>query len=269
MLLGISSYTFPWAIINNENIGADKFSAQHLVQFASTNNIQFVQFGDNLPLDKLNVSELADLKDLATKNNIEIQTGARKLTLENIERFIELSIFFGSPFIRMVIDDANFYPTPAEAIHIIQQALPLLKKHNIILAIENHDRLTAVALKDIILKTDPQFVGICLDTANSLGAGDTVQEVLNVLSPYTVNLHVKDIVIKRLDHKMGFIVEGVAAGDGAINIPKLVEQLEPTGRCKTATLELWLNPSNTMEETLQKEKEMVEKSIHYLKQILA
>ena len=112
-------------------------------------------------------------------------------------------------------------------------------------------------------------MGICLDTANSLGAGEGISEVVQLLAPYTVNLHVKDILIKRVPHKMGFIVEGVAAGDGMIDILSVIQQLKQTGRCKTATLELWSNPATTMEETIAKEKKLVKKSIQYLKKIIA
>ena len=137
------------------------------------------------------------------------------------------------------------------------------------LAIENHDRFSSVSLEKIILETDPNLIGICIDTANSIGAGEGINEVLQTLGPYTVNLHLKDFMIKRVSHKMGFIVEGVAAGDGILDIPFIVGQLDKTGKCKTATLEVWSNPEDSIEATLLKEKQWVERSIHYLKKILA
>jgi hypothetical protein len=54
-----------------------------------------------------------------------------------------------------------------------------------------------------------------------------------------------------------------------LDIPFIISQLDKTGKCKTATLEIWSNPEETTALTLLKEKQWVEKSIHYLKKILA
>jgi 3-oxoisoapionate decarboxylase len=269
VFLGISTYTFPWAIVNAANNGSYEIEALQLVNYAATNKIGFVQFGDNLPLHQLSQHYLEKIKSLADKKGIKLETGTRRLTVKNIERYIDMATYLGSPFLRMVIDDNNYHPATGDVIKIIKKILPLLKKNNILLAIENHDRFPATELKKIILKTDAEWVGVCLDTANSLGAGEGINEVLQQLAPYTVNLHIKDILIKRVPHKMGFTVEGVAAGDGVIDILAIIQELKQSGKCKTATLEVWSNPAATIEETLAKEKKMVQKSIQYLKKIIA
>lgn len=268
MFLGIGTYTFPWAMSIHGNDGSVMTGALQLLQYACSRKIGFVQFGDNLPLHFLPDSGLKEIKGTADRSGIAIETGARGLTIENIQRYLQIATIVGSPFLRMVIDDDDYHPGQEEVTGIIKEALPLLRKSNIILAIENHDRFPGVTLREIILATDPAFVGVCLDTANSIGAGEGMNEVLEVLAPYTVNLHIKDIIIKRADHKMGFMVEGVAAGDGIMNIPAIIHQLERRGRCRTAVLEQWSNPGKTMEKTIIREQELVEKSIHYLQNIL-
>ena len=265
MFLGLSTYTFPWAIGMSGNT---RLAALQLLEYAAKNNIAYVQFGDNLPLHGLSKPDLEQIKLSANKKGIILETGTRRLTVKNLEKYIGIANYLGSAFLRMVIDDTGYHPSTEDVLKIIKKELPSLKKNNIQLAIENHDRFPAAEIKKIILKTDPQWVGVCLDTANSLGAGEGMNEVLQILAPYTVNLHVKDILIKRLPHKMGFTIEGVAAGDGMIDIPAIIKQLKPTRRCKTATLEVWSNPAVTMEETIAKEKKLVQRSIHYLKKII-
>jgi L-ribulose-5-phosphate 3-epimerase UlaE len=66
---------------------------------------------------------------------------------------------------------------------------------------------------------------------------------------------------------MGFVVEGLPAGEGMLNIPSLLETIEKTGKCKSAILELWTPPSETLEETIRKEKEWAELSIENLKKL--
>lgn len=261
---GISSYTFPWAVTAPDS----GLTPAGLLDIAARHAIKFVQFGDNLPLHALPAKELRHIKETAAGNGIGIQPGARRLCMEHIRRYADLAQFFNAPFIRMVIDDTGYYPGTAEIIGIIKTALPLLRGSGTVLAIENHDRFSAAALRHIILETDPALVGVCLDTANSLGAGEGINEVLQVLAPHTVNVHIKDIRIERAAHKMGFAVRGAAAGEGIIDIPAITAHLKEIGRCKTATLEIWSDPLDSTAGTLSNERALAERSIHYLKQIL-
>ncbi len=68
---------------------------------------------------------------------------------------------------------------------------------------------------------------------------------------------------------MGFTVEGCAAGKGMLNIPAIITKLKSYNRCKTVTLEVWSQPEATIEETVDREKQWVETSIEYLKNILS
>ncbi len=269
MHLGISSYSFPWAVDAGNKSHSNKNTALKLLRYATKHAVKYVQFGDNLPLHLLSIQDQKKIKQTADQAGIKLEVGTRGLTLKHIQEYISIAAFFQSPFLRVVIDDTGYHPSEREVLRIIKKTLPLLKEKNIILAIENHDRFSSLSLQKIILATDPELVGICLDTANSIGAGEGINEVLNILSPYTINLHIKDISIKRVSHKMGFTVEGTAAGEGMLNIPYIIKKIEQTGRCKTATLEVWSNPLSTASSTIIKEKKLVEKSIHYLKKYLS
>jgi L-ribulose-5-phosphate 3-epimerase UlaE len=100
-----------------------------------------------------------------------------------------------------------------------------------------------------------------------MGAGEGIAEVVRTLAPFTINLHLKEFVIRRVSHKMGFVVEGLPAGEGMLNIPNLLDAIEKTGKCKSAILELWTPPSETIEETIRKENDWAEQSIVNLKKL--
>ncbi|TVQ94175.1 MAG: hypothetical protein EA393_01140, partial [Bacteroidetes bacterium] len=112
------------------------------------------------------------------------------------------------------------------------------------------------------------LVGICLDSVNSLGIAEGLETVVENLAPHTLNLHVKDFTIRRVDHKMGFVVEGVPAGKGFLNLPWIIEKLKPWNRCHSAILELWTPPEATISNTIRKEDAWARESIQYLKQII-
>lgn len=268
MNLGISTYTFPWNVGVAQNIPAHPLSYKKMLQYAVENRIGYFQFGDNYPLHQFSKNELELLKETALDSNIQLQAGTRRLTEEHIIAYIAIARKLQSPFLRVVIDDEGFHPSVTEIIETLKKLLPHLRDNNIILAIENHDRFKAQTLAHIVEATDTELIGICLDTANSLGAGEGIAAIAPVLLPYTVNLHIKDFTINRVPHKMGFTVQGAPAGDGMLDIPWLLNLCKPYKRCGTATLEIWMNEADTLQATLQKEKEWVEKSIYYLKQYI-
>lgn len=268
MQIGLSSYTFPWAVAAQNNHAALFAIANQLLDYTKTNGLGYLQFGDNLPLHEFSEAELSSFSAIAKDYAIQIQAGTKRLTRENIHRYIIIAKKIASPFVRMVIDDTGYHPPVEDVMDVINDCLPALQENNIMLAIENHDRFSAAMLEKIILKTDKRFVAICLDTANSLGAGEGIEHVVKTLGPYTINLHVKDFVISRLSHKMGFKIEGSAAGDGMLDIKWLINELKQYKRCDTATLEIWSGEERTMAETIGREKHWAEKSIRYLKNII-
>jgi len=267
MQLGLSSYTFPWycSTLNTGLNCLDKIS--FLLQTATQWEISKLQLCENLSFLKLTVSELHQLKTKAGNLGIQLELGTSGLTPSNLHEHIELCKLFDSPFLRMVIDKEYYRPSLEDIVQTITSSLPLLQESGVVLAIENHDRFRAADIKSIIEATDPRWVGVCLDTANSLGCGEGIKTVSETLAPYVVNLHVKDIIIERVPTKMGFTVQGTVAGEGLIDLPGLMTLIQ-NGRCFTATLEVWSASAETIEETLQNEWQMAQKSIQNLKQIL-
>jgi sugar phosphate isomerase/epimerase len=268
MQLGISTYSFPWSFQVGDFAPAKPFTFKDLLLAAQRRGINYVEFGDNYPLHRLAADELNNLKQTADQLKIKLQVGTRGLTVSNIERYLPIARNFNSPFLRIVIDDAGYQPTEAEVIKIIITLIPALQQENVQLIIENHDRFRSQALKRIIESTNRDWVGICLDTTNSLGAGEGIYEVVDVLSPYALNLHIKDFKIERKQHKMGFTVSGCVAGEGILDIPWVLKEVGRHGRCETAILELWSEPKETIEETIAMERERTDKSIDYLKTLI-
>lgn len=265
--LGLSSYTFTWAIGLHGNMPKHPLDALGLLEKAKKLHIKRVQIADNIPLADLIDMNLANIKDFADGQGIQIEVGARGFYQEKIDRYLELAGYFGSPFLRFVIDEGEYQPEIEEIIQLILHNLPKFKQAGIPLAIENHDRLKCVELVTIIQQTDPSLVGVCLDTVNSFGAGEGINEVLEHLAPYTLNFHIKDFTIRRKHHQMGFDVIGQPAGSGMLDIPAILHILNGFKKCRSCTLELWTPPEDNLEYTISKENEWAEKSIKYLKSV--
>lgn len=267
MQLGISSYTYTWAVGVYGSMPANPLSAYGLIDRASEGSVRIVQIADNLPLEKLTHFELNELKHYASDKGISIEMGGKGLVPAHAMECLEAAEVLGSPILRMVIDTADYEPDLKSVISVIRDLAPEFRKRNIKLAIENHDRFKAREFEKIILETDPEIAGICLDSVNSMGAGEGFETVSEILIPYTINLHIKDFEIFRVPSKMGFIIEGRPAGKGKLNIHELLEKISHTGTCQSAILELWTPPEKNIEETIIKEEKWAEESIQYLKSL--
>jgi 3-oxoisoapionate decarboxylase len=203
----------------------------------------------------------------ARELGIEIELGMRGLFADRIAQYAGIARTLGASILRIVIDEAGYAPSVDRIIGNLKESLDYLE--GIQLAIENHDRFPSASLRAIIEAVASDRVRICLDTANSLGAGEGLETILRELARYTVNLHIKDFSIERVPTKMGFIVEGRPAGSGMLHIPALLRALDAYPECKTAILELWTPAESTLPDTIAKENEWAQLSIQYLRPFLA
>ncbi|PSR57048.1 hypothetical protein AHMF7605_27970 [Adhaeribacter arboris] len=266
MQLGISTYTYGWGVGVPGNRPANPLNELDLLAKAREFGLRLVQFGDNLPLHELPEHRLAGLQQLAAAKGITLEIGARGLTPEHLHRYILLAEKLRANLLRFVIDAPGYEPDIKEIIQIIQNQLSVLETKQIILGLENHDRLKAREFAHILDQVNSPNVGICLDSVNSIGAGEGLEQIVETLAPYTVNLHVKDFGIQRLPHLMGFQIDGRPAGKGRLNVPWLLNKLQPFGRCRTAVLEQWVVPETELTETRRKEENWAVASVHYLRQ---
>jgi sugar phosphate isomerase/epimerase len=263
MKLGLSSYTYSWAVGVPGHQPPQPLDELGLLDKAREHGVALLQIGDNLPLHTFDAARLDRLGRRAAEEGITLEVGARRLTPERLAEYAAIARRVGAKLVRFVIDDTDYHPAPADVCALLREAAAALR--GLTLGIENHDRFPAVTLRSMIEAVGADHIGICLDTANSLGAGEGIEAVAAALAPITVNLHIKDFWIERVPHKMGFTVTGRPAGGGLLNLPRLLEQLAPHGRCHTAVLETWPPPEATFEATLAKEAAWVRQSLEYLK----
>lgn len=266
MKAGISSYTYTWAIGVPGSEPEKPMSVFELIETAEKLDVKVVQIVDNLPLDQFSIQELQEIKQFADQFGIQIEVGSRWMTTDRLRKYLEIARIMESPILRFVIDGPGFEPGLDEIHAIILEIVPELEALNIILVIENHDRLLAREFVEIVEKSGSKNVAICLDSVNSMGAGEGLETVIGLLAPITRNLHVKEFSIRRVFHKMGFIIEGCPLGKGMLPVAELVSKV--SAHCQSAILEQWTPPEETIEKTIQKEKEWAEESISFLKKLL-
>ena len=268
MRLGVSSWTYTWAIGVPGHRPERPMDALGLLDRAAESGVHVVQVADNLPLDRLSSPELDAFEQRACELGTSIEVGTRGIGHDNLRTYLRLAERLESPILRVVIDSTDHHPDADEVVDIIKAVIPEFERAGVCLAIENHDRFKAKTLAGIVERIDSQYVGICLDTVNSFGALEGPEVVLEVLGPLVVNLHVKDFAIFRASHLMGFTVEGRPAGQGRLNVPWLLEELGGLGLDPNAILELWTPPEETLLATIAKEDAWAIASVEFLRTLI-
>lgn len=265
MILGLSSYTFGWSVGIPGSMPSTPMTEHDLIDRTLEAGLSCLQIGDNLPLHTFPQKRLDGLRARVGEEKIRLEVGARKLTNDTLNLYIKIAASLHAPLLRFVIDDAGYEPDLSEVTSVIKKQLPLLRERGIKLGIENHDRFRAIELASMMQEIGDSSVGICLDCVNSLGAGEGIDHVSQVLAPHTINLHVKDYTIERLPHKMGFVVQGCPAGKGMTDLPRLLEVLAPYNRCESAVLEQWVVPESEISDTITKEAQWAQAGLEYLR----
>lgn len=272
MLLGISTWALPWAFGvpgywkrrgRVSRAGASEEEAPLTVDgflaIAAELDLKVVQLADNAAYARAGTAQRAGWREVAIRSGICIELGMRGRSVDEIRAHLELCRFFGATLLRCVLDSAEEEPA-AHALavgRIVHAVVPDLLDAGVLLAVENHERLTTEQLLTVVRTANDaagrRVVGVCLDTVNSFGALEDPRRVIERLAPETVSLHLKEFAIRRQDHQMGFVIQGAPLGTGRLDVPNLAARLDEIGLCRAAVVEQWTPPEPTPAATRTKE----------------
>ena len=100
-------------------------------------------------------------------------------------------------------------------------AEPIVRKHKMKLAVENHKDWKAAELAEIIRDLGSEWVGVTVDFGNNMALLEDPMEVISTLAPLAFSTHVKDMGVKEYDQ--GFLLSEVPLGEGIVDLKAGVE----------------------------------------------
>ena len=103
-------------------------------------------------------------------------------------------------------------------------AEPILKKHRVRLAIENHKDRRVPELVDLLKRISSEYVGVCVDVGNNIALLEDPMEVVEALAPYAVSTHLKDMAVQ--EYEEGFLLSEVPLGEGFLDLNKMIARLQ-------------------------------------------
>jgi sugar phosphate isomerase/epimerase len=87
----------------------------------------------------------------------------------------------------------EFQQFKKNAVASIQLAEPVVRKHKMKLAIENHKDWRTAELLEVMKMINSEWVGVTIDFGNNYALLEESNDVVNNLLPYLVSTHVKDM----------------------------------------------------------------------------
>lgn len=98
-------------------------------------------------------------------------------------------------------------------------ARPVVEKHDLRMAVENHKDLQAPDLLALVTKQDSPLVGVCLDTGNNVALLEHPHDTAALLAPHTFTTHIKDMGVE--EYADGFLLSEVPFGAGFLDLSKV------------------------------------------------
>jgi sugar phosphate isomerase/epimerase len=192
----------------------------------------------------------AKLRARAEEHGMYVE-GSLRLPREksDVERFtaeVRTAKECGAAVIRTVLMDgrryevfdtaAAFRKAAEQARNSLLLAKPIIEKHDVKLAIENHKDFETAALIDLIKAADSPHLGACIDTGNSLALLEPPQETVEALAPYCFTSHVKDMGVE--EYADGFLMAEVPLGTGFLDLPRILGVLRKAKGAPRLNLEM-------------------------------
>ena len=118
---------------------------------------------------------------------------------------------------------ASFRRFADRAFHSLSLAAPVVARHDVRLAVENHKDWRSDELIAILGRVGSDHVGVCLDTGNSMALLEDPMETVEALAPFAFTTHFKDMGVE--EYARGFLLAEVPLGTGVLDLPRVVRAL--------------------------------------------
>ncbi|HEU5022578.1 MAG TPA: TIM barrel protein [Bryobacteraceae bacterium] len=162
----------------------------------------------NIPLPKTD----ADVSAFDARIQAAHEAGAyclrAALTQRRYEQFSDFATFWN-----------NFETLKAT----VARAEPILAKHKVKLALENHKGWRSLEQAAWMKQLGSPWVGVLFDFGNNLSLCEHPEETMNNLMPYIFAAHIKDMAVQ--PYEDGFLLSEIPLGDGLLDLKKMVTSL--------------------------------------------
>jgi sugar phosphate isomerase/epimerase len=290
MLLGLHTYSF-----HLHGMGQN-WGGYELPWPRAMDIFKLMDYAVDVGLDGLHITAAdCESTDEAQLKQIRAAAEARGLYLEynfsadekydprltnTLEEGIAIAKALGSDIAKVSMDLERPRPICASRFHpevirqlekfvkLLKAAAPIAEAAGVKIAVENHTEAFSTEVLWVLDQVDHPHIGACVDTVNALMVGEDPMVAIENLVPRAFTNHFRDDRIE-IQH-YGFKLTGAAVGDGDIDLKRAYDLIRDRSSMDRINIETEMDgPLDNMQESLRIEREAVERSIRYCREVLA
>lgn len=118
----------------------------------------------------------------------------------------------------------EFREFAARGRRMLERAAPIVEKHRVPLAVENHKDHRNAERVALFEQISSEYVGACVDTGNSFALLEDPVETVRALAPWAKTVHLKDQAVR--EYEDGFLLGDIPLGQGCLDLKQMVEILK-------------------------------------------
>jgi sugar phosphate isomerase/epimerase len=241
---------------------------------------------DDGVLESLNASYLQEVgtaareRGLYLEYNFSMDLAGRGIGIQHdFDQAIATARALGADIVKVSMDLKRPRPVSASRFHPdvmgqiksfasrLKASVPAAEATGIKIAVENHCDSFSEEILWLLDRVDSPVVGACIDTVNALMVMEDPMQAIENLTPRSFTNHFRDDRIEF--QRYGFKLTGTAVGEGDIDMQRAYEIIKTRSSMRRINIETDMEiPLDSMEEALRMEKETVQRSIRYCREVL-
>ena len=194
--------------------------------------------GMQVPLGVLDAARVKSLNDFAAEHSLCIDGIVNPPKddgdLARFEAEIRTAAEVGVQAVRTVVMPGRRYEqfkslaevreAEAKALKMLELAAPIITKHRVKLAVENHKDQRIDERLALYKHLSCEFIGATVDTGNSFALLDDPYGAIEALAPYAFSVHFKDQALREYEH--GFLLADIPLGQGSFDMKRIAAILK-------------------------------------------
>ncbi len=206
--------------------------------------------GIQTDLGGLDPERALELRRRAEKHGMWVEGSSglprRKEDVERFDREMKAVREAGARLVRTVLLGGRRYETfereeqfrdfTERSLASLKLAEPVLARHGVRLAFENHKDFRVPELLAFLKRLGSEHIGVCVDFSNNFSLLEDNHAVVEALAPVSWAAHLKDMAVG--EYADGLLLADVPLGEGLHDLPRMVEALRKANPALRFSLEM-------------------------------
>ena len=263
MVFGLGTYAFYWQ-------GSDAvevpLSVEAMVERTHDLGCEVFQICDYPAIFSMSGSRLSALANRANELGVKLELGIRGVGADQLLEALRIAQLLGATTVRTLLFNREEVKTMEQAERDLLSSISEYEASGIVVALETYERSPSSELVSMVERIQNEFLGICLDPANTVAALENPRDVIARCSPYVRNIHLKDFQFTRNDGWVGFQLTGACLGEGLLDVEGVLACAQTTHGPASIIVEHWLPWQENSHVTVEMERRWTQVAVDYLKE---